>query len=294
MARDGAADRGRHFGAQAVNEFSTDWLDLREAADTRARNSDVADAVAARLALRDELTVLDLGAGTGANLRATSHLLPSRQTWTLADRDTRLLEAARAKLSRWADKHSADGDALELEKNDRKIRVIFRAADLAQETKALVDEGAQLVTASAFFDLTSENYIRDLSKAVVAAKAAFYATLTYNGLQKWTPHRPADNQMTAAFQRHQMQDKGFGLAAGPLAASHLVDQFRINGYLALSGESPWRLERADRMLIEEVIRGHAVAVAEVGGVDEKTVLGWLNVPRSAAFVGHIDVFAAPQ
>ncbi|MFA5957938.1 methyltransferase domain-containing protein [Hyphomicrobium sp.] len=277
-----------------MNDFSTDWLDLREAADARARNGDVANAVSARLGLRDELSVLDLGAGTGANLRATAQLLPSRQVWTLVDRDTVLLEAARTKLVRWADSHTTDGDALELEKSGRKIRVVFRSADLARDTKALIDEGAGLVTASAFFDLTSENYIRDLSKAVVATKAAFYTTLTYNGLQKWTPHRPADNQMTAAFQRHQMKDKGFGPAAGPLAASHLVDQFRINGYLALSGESPWRLERGDRMLIEELIRGHAVAITEEGGVDEKTVVAWVNVPRSAAFVGHIDVFAAPQ
>lgn len=277
-----------------MNDFSTEWLDLRESADVRARNGEVANAVSARFALRDELNVLDLGSGTGSNLRATAQLLPSRQIWTLVDHDPDLLDAARAKLTRWADKHITDGEALELGKGGRKIRVLFKSADLARETQMLVDQGAQLVTASAFFDLTSESYIRELSKAVVAAKASFYATLVYNGLQKWTPHRPADNQVTAAFQRHQMRDKGFGPAAGPLAASHLVDQFRINGYLALSGESPWRLDRADRMLIQELVRGHAVAVTEAGGVDEKTLVTWVNVPRSAAFIGHTDVFAAPQ
>lgn len=277
-----------------MSEFSSEWLDLREAADARARNTEIANAVAARFTLRDELNILDLGSGTGANLRATAQLLPTRQTWTLVDRDAALLNAARTKLIRWAEQHTTDGDALELEKGGRRIRVVFKSADLAHETQALIADGAQLVTASAFFDLTSESYIRDLAKAVVAAKAVFYATLVYNGLQKWTPHRPADNQMTAAFQRHQMRDKGFGPAAGPLAASHLVDQFRINGYVALAGESPWRLDRADRMLIEELIRGHAVAVAEDGGVDDKTIVNWVNVPRSAAFVGHTDIFAAPQ
>ncbi|HML30086.1 MAG TPA: class I SAM-dependent methyltransferase [Hyphomicrobium sp.] len=277
-----------------MSEFSSEWLDLREAADARARNTEIANALAARFTLRDDLSILDLGSGTGANLRGTAQLLPVRQTWTLVDRDAALLNTARTKLIRWAERHTIDGDALELEKGGRKIRVVFKSADLAHETTALIAEGAQLVTASAFFDLTSESYIRDLAKAVVAAKAAFYATLVYNGLQKWTPHRPADNQMTAAFQRHQMRDKGFGPAAGPLAASHLVDQFRINGYVALAGESPWRLDRADRMLIEELVRGHAVAVAEDGGVDDKTIVSWVNVPRGAAFVGHTDIFAAPQ
>ncbi len=276
-----------------MNDFSPEWLDLREAADARARNANVANAVAARFTLREELNVLDLGCGTGANLRATAPLLPSRQTWTLVDRDVALLDAAKGKLTRWADRHIVEGDALEIEKGGRKIRVVFREADLARDTKALVDEGAQLITASAFFDLTSESYIREFAKAVTSRRAAFYTTLTYNGLQKWTPHRPADNQIAAAFQRHQMRDKGFGPAAGPLASSHLVDQFRINGYVVLNGQSPWELERQDRMLIEELLRGYAVAATEDGGLDEKTVVAWLNVPRTAAFIGHTDVFATP-
>ena len=277
-----------------MSEFSAEWLDLREAADARARNSDIANAVAARFALRDELSVLDLGAGTGANLRATAQILPARQTWTLVERDTALIEAARVKLVRWAEHHTTDGDALELEKGGRKIRVTFKSADLAREMQALVDDGAQLVSASAFFDLTSESFIRELSKAIVAKRAAFYATLTFNGLQKWTPHRPSDNQIKAAFQRHQMRDKGFGPAAGPLAASHLVDQFRINGYMALEGESPWRLERGDRMLIDELVRGNAVVASEDSAIDTKAVVAWVGVSRTAAYVGHTDVFAAPQ
>ena len=276
-----------------MNDFSAEWLDLREAADARARNSDVASALQARLTLRDEVNVLDLGAGTGANLRATAQLLPTRQTWTLVDRDLTLLDVARTKLARWADSSSVDGEALELRKGSREIRVLFRSADLALETNALVDPGVQLVTASAFFDLTSESFIRELAKTVVATRAIFYATLTYNGLQRWTPHRPADNQIAASFQRHQMRDKGFGPAAGPLAASHLVDQFRINGYVALEGESPWLLERADRMLIEELLRGYAVAATDEGRLDEKSIVTWVKVPRSAAFIGHTDVFAAP-
>ncbi|MBS0233957.1 MAG: class I SAM-dependent methyltransferase [Proteobacteria bacterium] len=276
-----------------MNDFSPEWLDLREAADARARNADVANAVAARFALRDELTILDLGCGTGTNLRATAPLLPSRQIWTLVDRDAALLDTAKGKLTRWADRHILEGDALEIEKGGRKIRVVFREADLARDTGVLMDEGAQLITASAFFDLTSESYVREFAKAVAARGAAFYTTLTYNGLQKWTPHRPADNQIAAAFQRHQMRDKGFGPAAGPLASSHLIDQFRINGYVVVNGESPWQLERQDRMLIEELIRGYAVAANEDGSLDEKTVVAWLNVPRSAAFVGHTDVFATP-
>jgi hypothetical protein len=276
-----------------MTRFSPEWLDLREAADRRARNSEITNAVAARFALRDELHVLDLGSGTGSNLRATAPLLPNRQVWKLVDRDPHLWEAAKIKLSRWANTTERDGETLHLTKDGRDITVTFANADLAQSTPALLRDAPHLVTASAFFDLASEGYIRALAKAVVMRGAAFYAALTYNGLQRWTPHRPADNQMVAAFHHHQMRDKGLGPASGPLAAAHLGDQFRLNGYLVLEGESPWQLERADRMLIDELVRGHAVAVTETGAVDAKTIVAWVNVSRAAALVGHTDTFAVP-
>ena len=276
-----------------MTSFSPEWLDLREAADRRARNDEIANAVAARFALRDELRIVDLGSGTGANLRATASLLPNRQAWTLIDNDPELSEAARAKLCRWADAAERDGETLRLKKGERDITVTFATADLANGETTLLDNAPHLVTASAFFDLVSEDFIRRLAKAVMTSGAAFYAALTYNGLQKWTPHRPADNQMTAAFHRHQMQDKGFGPAAGPLAASQLADQFRLNGYLVLEGDSPWQLERGDRMLIDELVRDQAVAVTETGMVDAKTVVAWINVSRAAAVVGHTDTFAVP-
>jgi SAM-dependent methyltransferase len=276
-----------------VSEFSSEWLDLREPADARARSAEIANAVAARFALRDELHILDLGSGTGANLRATSSLLPKKQVWKLVDHDADALDAARKCLIGWADASEIDNETLRLEKDGRDLTVTFSIADLASETNRLLDAPWQLVTASAFFDLASQDYIRALSKAVAARKAVFYAALTYNGMRQWVPHRPADNQMTAAFHRHQMRDKGLGVAAGPMAVAHIADQFRLHGYTVLEGDSAWRLERSDRMLIEELVRGHAVAVSEIGGVDDKTLLDWVKVARTGAFVGHTDTFAVP-
>ena len=104
-----------------MNNFSPEWLDLREAADRRARSREIANAVSARFALRDELRIVDLGSGTGANLRATASLLPNRQAWTLVDNDPELSEAAKVKLSRWADASERNGETLHLKKGDRDI-----------------------------------------------------------------------------------------------------------------------------------------------------------------------------
>jgi len=151
-----------------------------------------------------------------------------------------------------------------------------------------------LVTAAAFFDLASPEFIRRLAQAVAARRAVFYTVLTYNGIQHWTPRRPADNQMTAAFNRHQMSDKGFGPSAGPTAPAHLADQFRISGYSVQEGDSPWILDAPrDGRLVAELEAGHVQAVAETGQIDEKTLATWRAIRHTGAQTGHIDTLAVP-
>ena len=210
-----------------MSAFSSDWLSLREPADMRSRNRDIANAVSAWFGLRDHMRVLDLGSGTGSNLRASAPLLCARQTWTLVDNDADLLKHARTALRGWADTaESASQDALLLKKGHAQITVSFHKRDLSLGLGDLAKD-CDLVTASALFDLVSASFIRDVARTLAQTRTPFYAVLTYNGLQKWTPHRPADNPIAAAFNRHQMSDKGFGPAAGPMAPSLLADQFRF-------------------------------------------------------------------
>jgi hypothetical protein len=276
-----------------MTSFSLEWLALREPADRRARNPAVAEAVAGWFALRKAVNVVDLGAGTGANLRATAGLLPEHQSWTLVDNNSALLDEARAALAAWAERADMDGETLVLAKGGATIRVKTLTLDLTTGLENALQGPIDLVTASAFFDLVSPAFITRLAQSLAARRAAFYATLTYNGVERWTPHRPADNQVTAAFLRHQLGDKGFGPAAGPMAPSHLADQFRLNGYTVNEADSPWHLSENDRSLIEELISGHAMAALETKAVDAATVTSWVKVKRAGAIIGHSDIFAVP-
>ncbi|MFN3869450.1 MAG: class I SAM-dependent methyltransferase [Hyphomicrobiaceae bacterium] len=278
-----------------MSGFSPDWLALREPADIRARNADVASALAARFALRDSVSVVDLGCGTGSNLRTTSALLPSRQSWTLVDYDSRLLDAARGVLASWADTSTANDDgSMSLTKDSRAITVRFRQADLVADLEAMLDPAPDLVTAAALFDLASPEFIRRTARAVARTGAVFYTVLTYNGIQHWHPRTPSDGQMTSAFNRHQMTDKGFGVSAGPTAPVHLAEQFEVMGFAVTEGQSPWIMSAPrDAQLIGELVQGQAAAVRETRAVDAATVERWLKVARTGAEVGHVDTLAVP-
>ncbi len=278
-----------------MSGFDPAWLALREPADHRARNGELASALSARFALRQAVNVVDLGCGSGSNLRALVDLLPAAQSWTLVDYDPALLAAARSTLQAWAEcSTDASDSSLSLTAKGRSLKVRFVRNDLNDDLAPVLGAAPDLVTAAAFFDLASPDFIRRLAQAVIERRSVFYTVLTYNGVQHWTPKCPSDNSMIAAFNRHQMTDKGFGPSAGPTAPAHLADQFRIGGYSVLEGDSPWQLVAPrDGRLISELAAGHAAAVLETGAVDAKTVKQWLSVTHTGAEIGHTDTLATP-
>ena len=153
-----------------VTGFSAEWLDRREPADHRSRNRKLEHALAKHFDGWRPITVVDLGCGTGSNLRATAPLLGPEQHWTLVDYEQALLDAAAVRLTAWADGADRKDGKLALFKGAKRINVEFRRADLARDLDAALGPNANLVTASALFDLVSAEFIATFAAAVAAAQ----------------------------------------------------------------------------------------------------------------------------
>lgn len=278
--------------------FSPEWLALREPIDHASVNAQVRNALKSRLAGRDNIRVVDLGCGTGSNLRGTFDALGPHQAWTLVDYDPKLMVAAHDRLIDFADMSQEVGAGLHIVKGSHVIDVAFRRADLAGGDFDAVIDGADLVTAAALFDLVSQPVIEQLAAAVTRRRQTFYTVLTYDGIATWLPGHGADTQMRDAFNRHQRTDKGFGAAAGPGATDALTAAFQARGYEVYRGHSPWIVDRRYPRLRAELDSGFAAAVSETGMVEEATTAAWLAARRSAgndavAVVGHEDLLAVP-
>lgn len=275
--------------------FSASWLALREPADHRARDVALAHQLATHLSAVPVPRIVDLGCGSGSNLRGLAPVLGLQQDWTLVDYDRDLLQAARDTLSKWADEAGDDGDALVLAKNGKKLRVQFRQADLAQGLAAVLDPAPHLVTAAALFDLCSADFIAHAAQAIRRSGAAFYTVLTYDGAETWSPPNEADADILAAFVAHQKTDKGFGVSAGPDAPRALQDSFAQQGYAVFEASTPWWLEAPrDAALMRELANGIAHAAQETGRVSPERVASWLAAPRATASIGHRDFLALPR
>jgi len=278
------------------DEFSANWLALREPADHRARNASVRDAAMQLFAGKNVARLVDLGCGSGSNLRALAAYLPPVQYWRLVDHDPALLDAAREALSAWADhaEPTADG-GLALRKGQISIDVAFVGADLSGDLNKVLDPAVDLVTASAFFDLVAVPWIAHFCAALTARRLPLYAVLTYDGVETWVPSHPEDAAMRAAFHAHQAGDKGFGTAAGPTAITALTQAFGLGDWKITTGSSPWQLGAADSGLIAMLAEGSAKAVTDTGLVAPSRIEDWLASRRAAdaCEIGHADFLAVP-
>src|SRR6185436_8217682 len=90
-----------------MTESLSNWLALREAADVAARSATLTRATVDALSRHNRLDILDLGTGTGSNLRY------------LAGRHPALLAEAPARTSSWG---AANGYAVTIESDQFAIR----------------------------------------------------------------------------------------------------------------------------------------------------------------------------
>lgn len=277
-----------------MSSFDPAWLALREPADHAARNPRIEAMVRAHFAGRTSLTIVDLGCGTGSNLRALALSLPPRQHWHLVDGDTVLLKEARRSLVAWADSARETEHEIALDKDGYRIRVSFECADLTMRDLHFRDIAPDLVTAAALFDLVSLEWLERLVMATARRRASLYAVLNYDSVARWRPEAPLDARIVAAFNRHQRRDKGFGPALGPTASDAFSALLAQHGYRSWQGDSPWQLGTGDRSLVAALSAGFATAAAEIEPTLADAFATWARerVDAEEVTIWHKDVFGA--
>ncbi len=270
-----------------MSGFSADWLSLRADADAHARSARITARTAAWALARTRVTgrplaIVDLGCGTGSNLRFLAPRLPVAQRWLLADHDTGLLALA-----------ARSGAGC------RRVRALdVVAVDLAAAPLDDLLADADLVTASALFDLVAPGWTARLMAALARPGRALLAVLSYDGRVTLSAADPFDTVVRRLVNKHQRTDKGFGPALGPLAADWLCRQARLSGAHVFTALSDWRLAPAEADLQQALLAGWAEAACAIAPREADAIAAWharrleaLGKTGLACVVGHRDVLA---
>jgi SAM-dependent methyltransferase len=277
--------------------FSAEWLALREPADHRARDQALQNTICEQLEIvahaeQRAVRLIDLGCGSGSNLRALALKMPEQQHWTLVDYDPLLLTAARAALVAWADQVISHDAKLTIRKATKTIEIEFAQVDLARDIERVLAWPADLITAAAFFDLVAEPW---LIRFCHALRVPLYTVLTYDGVEQWLPAHAADASILKAFHAHQKTDKGFGIAAGPDAATIMQRELIARGFQVMLTPSPWQIDQTEAAFMQALATGSAAAVRETGLLSHQEIDAWLAARLTAQHctVGHWDILATP-
>jgi hypothetical protein len=269
-----------------VSGFSAQWLQLREPLDAVSRAEDLCKILVEHLALEQRqdsrLAIIDLGAGTGANLRYAAPRLGGKQDWLLVERDRSLLDAVAGHVRDWTPPFDCRVRQLEL--------------DLATQLPQLPLPDGVLLTASALLDLVSEEWLQALARRAATAAAPVWFALTYDGRINCVPAEPEDAEVRELFNQHQLNDKGFGPALGPGAARTAQQIFVERGYRIQSAPSDWHIGARWQPLQHALVEGWFDAACEVAPHRRPALSDWLARrqahiagARSELRIGHIDI-----
>ncbi|MGI9418412.1 MAG: class I SAM-dependent methyltransferase [Geminicoccaceae bacterium] len=258
-----------------MSGFDPGWLALREPYDHAVRDIELTKTFVDALGPTPEL--IDLGCGTGSNLRYLAPHLPRSQRWTCVDHDPALLdELARSRPA--------------------AIDVVTKQLDLARGLDDLPIRAGMGVTAAALLDLTSAAWLERLAEC--CRDAAVLMTLSFDGRMDWTPVDAQDGAINAAFCRHQLLDKGFGSALGPEAAAYLAERMRAMGHEVRVAPSDWVFGPDDGPILRAMVDGIAAAAGDVDKAPpssdwRRRRLEAIDAGELSLTVGHLDLLALP-
>lgn len=266
MTSAGATDRPKR-------PIAADWLALRRAADSTAR--DRAGLLLRELnhRLQSSVTVFDVGAGTGANRAYLAPRLGVPSRWVLLDHDAELLR----------DTGNAEAK-----------RVLGGIGELAGLVVAAA--GPRLVSCSALLDLLTAAELDELAAVLDRLAVPGLFSLSVDGSVLLTPRHPDDDAIAAAFNRHQARDG----RPGPAAAGYLAGVLSERGVIVRQAETPWLLGAGSEPLILRLLteRGHAAVEEQpaLAAVVERWLTQRTADLRAASLsvrVGHVDLLALP-
>lgn len=258
------------------------------------------------IGLSTSLDILDLGCGTGTNLRHLAPLLAAagarEQHWTCIDIDTGLLSRLPARCAAWAAScqlgfTDRDGEIV-IEGSDWHCRVRGLQQDLAAKPERLPWPACGLVTASALLDLVSAPWLDALLERCTDARCRLLFALTYDGRCRLDPTHADDAMVLDLVNRHQRTDKGFGPALGPGAAHHCAARCTALGYDVAGSPSDWQIAPDAAALQRALIDGWRQAVLAMDASRSDRIdawhaarLGLIEKARSRIMVGHRDLVA---
>lgn len=236
--------------------------------------------LAEQLTVGDAVNIIDLGAGTGANMAWLAPRLSVPQRWTLVDRDEELLDEVPNTAA-----------------STNVVAVRRLTADLEDLDEVLAFKGTALVTCTALLDVLTREQVVSLVNFLASRRCAVLFSLSVTGGVRLSPEDELDSEVEWSFNEHQRRSGLAGCDATSLAAELLTSA----GLAVTVVDTPWTLGPGSEALMLRYLTDRAGAAVEHNPGLRSDVHTWLAARIAqlqqeilSVRVDHQDLVALPN
>lgn len=275
---------------------SIHWHDERFKYDCEARNQKVEQACFHHFFGKKEMTIVDLGSGTGSNCLYFFEKFPSQQNWIFIEQEEKISRYALNRLGIAADKKGyqvTHGDqSLLLEKEDRRIHIKYITASFLNLVDLVDLDQVDLVMASAVFDLISFSQFVQFGSVLLEKKLPLLTTLNYAEMN-FNSDAPSDVVFIEKYESFMNRPQEFGKAMGKKCPRILVDFFQKQEAQVEYGPSIWKLEGDAAQVMNHHLLNFMEAASHqmITESDDRVLFkDWITSKRDAADDGILHTY----
>ena len=286
----------------------TQWLAHRFACDAQARHHEIEHKFLAFFEQHQTaLKVVDVGSGTGANVRYYFDRIPHTQEWTLIGQSTQLLDEGVNSLSAFAQENdygwqhqSNNTFVLTDAEKTATIKLVSGSIEHIEQLADLPQ--ADIVTANAVFDLLSFEQFDALVEKLAQHDVCLLATLNYYETS-FLPFFKEDHRFLRWYHMHMKRPQPMGIAMGPDCSEEMLDLLAQHHMMIEQEGSQWHLKKCDSTMHRYLLHfiEHAIAELSLSPEEKQDFDAWINKKKDLCrqreleiIVDHSDIFAYPR
>ena len=272
------------------------WHDERFKFDCEARNQKVEQACFHHFFGKKEMTIVDLGSGTGSNCLYFFEKFPAKQNWIFIETEKSVSEYALKRLATEAVQKgyetARNNNSLTLRKEERHIKIEY-LTDSFLNLVDLVDlDTVDLVMASAVFDLISFPQFLEFGSVLLEKELPLLSTLNYAEMN-FDSDEPSDIFFIEKYESYMNRPQSFGKAMGKKCPRILVNFFQKQQAKVEFGSSIWKLEgEPAKAMNDHLLNFMEAATNQMFGEEEEKPLfeKWINGKRMLMENGELNTY----
>ena len=286
--------------------FNSEWLEERFRFDNAARNKRVEAAFFDFISDLENISIVDLGSGTGANFLYFFDKIEINQRWFLIEKDRRFIEPTLERLEYFA---AQKGYSIQKNHQSLKIQTDSKRAEISLINESffklqdLVDlKNIDVIMAAALFDLLTEKQFETIAALIFSNNIPLLATMNYFDTI-FHLKSESDRKFINSYNDHMRREQLFGRSLGNAIVPFMENYFIKNDIHFLKGSSDWKIKNADFRMQKILLDFIENAVSELldNGEENDLFKKWMLQKRSLSEkkllgirVAHFDFFALPN